>query len=161
MKKLFCLIIVVMLASVAMYGCNNGTDKQPANPTAAPTAQATATPEPPATQAPTDEPSSAIVYKSEDCFGNFGYQYYVCGATSDYAFSMDNGGTEVTWTVFILDEEFPDSLRYIPQAYTPSLTESGTLHITAGQYVYILCSVNTNTASEPANGATITVTPQA
>ncbi|MCD8126646.1 MAG: hypothetical protein LUD82_03955 [Clostridiales bacterium] len=63
--------------------------------------------------------------------------------TGSYAFTVANAdGAEVTWEVYVLEEAFEDATRYIPQAYDPCLTESGTLTLTAGSQVYCICSVN-------------------
>ncbi|MCC8064195.1 MAG: hypothetical protein LIO70_03790 [Clostridiales bacterium] len=60
-----------------------------------------------------------------------------------YAFTVSNAdGAEVTWEVYVLKEPFEDATRYIPQAYDPCLTESGTLTLTADSQVYCICSVN-------------------
>lgn len=61
-----------------------------------------------------------------------------------YAFAVSNAEAyaEVTWEVYVLEEAFEDGIRYLPQAYAPCLTESGTLTLTARSQVYCVCSVN-------------------
>ncbi|MCD8085052.1 MAG: hypothetical protein LUF28_01765 [Clostridiales bacterium] len=50
-----------------------------------------------------------------------------------YSFTVSNAaGQTVTWEVYVLEEPFEDATRYIPQAYEPCLTGSGTLSLTAG-----------------------------
>ena len=79
--------------------------------------------------------------------GSNGYVYYVCEETGRYEFtSMESEG--VTWLVYILDEEFDDGLRYIPQVYDATLEGDGQIDIKAGQHIYIYCSCNGFTGEE-------------
>ena len=71
---------------------------------------------------------------------------------------MDNAGTEADWQIFVLDDKFADALRYLPQAYEPVLTESGTINVVAGQYVYAYCTVNGFTSDAPVEGSAVTFT---
>ena len=50
-----------------------------------------------------------------------------------------------------LDEEFQDALRYISQAYEPAAIDDAMIHVTEGQWIYIHCSDNSFTTSEPSD----------
>ena len=105
-----------------------------------------------------DKSLNTLTIKSEDCFKEYGFSAFVAGCDAEYKVEMKPAGTDVKWEVYVLDDKFTDALRYIPQAYEPSLTESGTISVKQHQYVYVYCSVNTYTSDTPAVGAVITFT---
>ncbi len=59
--------------------------------------------------------------------------------------------SDVTLEIYVLDEEFQDALRYIPQAYEPAAIDDAMIHVTEGQWIYIHCSDNSFTTSEPSD----------
>lgn len=62
------------------------------------------------------------------------------------------GNPDITLEIYVLDEEFQDALRYIPQAYEPSAIDDAIISVDEGQWVYIYCSDNSYTTSEPSEG---------
>ena len=56
----------------------------------------------------------------------------------------------------MLDKEFEDGARYLPQAETPALEGDGTLTIEEGKIIYILCSESGFTADAPSS-ATLSI----
>ncbi len=110
----------------------------------------------------TDTSSEAGVITSEDAFDSC----YAFEATESgtYSFTIQNaeGSEEVTWEIYVLDEAFDESPRYIPQIQEPSLTGAGSLEIASGSWVYCFCSVNsyTNDLDEVTGVSTLTYTIQ-
>ncbi len=94
----------------------------------------------------TDASGAALVIASEDAFD--GCYTFEAEASGTYLFTIENGAgnEDVTWEIYVLEEAFSESTRYIPQAYEPSLTGEGSLEITAGSWVYCFCSVNAYTS---------------
>lgn len=109
----------------------------------------------------TSEPTTAapvpVTVKAEDGFETDGYVHFVCSESSRYVFDTQNSDG-VEWSVFILDDAFPESEKYIKNNYTADLKGAGSLNIEAGQYIYIYCSVNSGTATEPNTEAVYTFT---
>ena len=94
----------------------------------------------------------ATTIKAEDVYDQHGFGSEVCAETGTYRFWAENSDG-VEWTVYVLDEEFTDGVRYIPQANEAALTGDGTLELQAGQYVYVQCSANDLTGAEAPAGA--------
>lgn len=107
-------------------------------------------------------PEGQIKYavRSEDSFENSGFTYWVCDAAGSYRIEAVGGAESVTWKTFVLDEEFADADRYIPQANECALEGSGTLELEAGQYVYAMCSANDFTGERTYGGAYIVMVDQ-
>lgn len=91
--------------------------------------------------------SEPCVVTAADGFDNAGVTGFLCDATATYAFKASSADTK--WSVFVLDQEFNDGARYLPQAETPALEGDGTLTIEAGKIIYILCSESAFSADEP------------
>lgn len=98
--------------------------------------------------------SEPFVITAKEGFDNFGITALICDATETYSFTASDENT--TWSVFVLDKEFADGARYLPQAETPALEGDGTLEIEAGKYIYILCSEN-SFSGETASDATLSI----
>lgn len=99
---------------------------------------------------------SALTVRSEDCYEGYGFYMFVAGEDSEYTVEMNDGGVGVTWEVYLLPDKFEDALRYIPNSYSPVLTESGVMSVQKNQYIYVRCSVCSFTSDTPARGATVT-----
>ena len=99
-----------------------------------------------------NEPITVTV---SDGFNNAGYTGRICGATATYTFRSST--PDVTWSVYVLDEAFPDILRYLSQANTPALEGDGSLEIEEGKFVYIYCSENGFTSTDAPSDATLTI----
>lgn len=102
--------------------------------------------------------SEPVTVKVADGYENAGFTMYVCEETGTYEFfTEDPKETGVEWEVYLLDEEFDDAVRYIPQAYEKvSLKDDRYLDIKEGQYVYVYCSENAFTGGDADNEATYT-----
>lgn len=94
-----------------------------------------------------DEPTFATV---EDGFDNDGFTYFECKETGKYQFEKKDSD-DVTWTVYVLNEQFDDAPRFIPQVFDKAVEDDGSIDIKEGQYVYIQCSENAFTADDNKN----------
>ena len=90
--------------------------------------------------------------KAADVFDQHGFGIAKCTESGNYRFWAENSDG-VEWTVFVLDEEFEDGLRYINQAYEASLVGDGNLELQKGQFIYVQCSANDLTGVEAPEGA--------
>lgn len=165
MKKIAALITVLAMILILFSACT-AEDTHPAAPvitdtttasTAATTevsttaAATTAAPETTTTAATTAAPETStsesveeisFTVLPEDGFDDAGFTMYPCETTGVYRFDCLDCGDDVKWTIYVLDEEFEEAVRYIPQAEEPALEGSGKIAIEEGQYIYIQCNVN-------------------
>jgi len=97
----------------------------------------------------TEEAFSLRIMASEG-FDNCGFTHFICPQTAGYSF-ISSGNEEITWTVYVLDEEFEGAARYISHGpyHEPVLNDNGTLQLEEGKYIYIQCSVNGFTTDTP------------
>ena len=150
MKKLFAIAICIVLAVTCIF-CLNACGKQESA-------------ESPQTEETTEAVvsnarlmiinSEPFVITAKDGFENFGVTELICDATETYSFTASDENT--TWKVFVLNEEFTDGARYLPQAEQPALEGNGTLKIEEGKYIYILCSESSFTG-DAATDATLSI----
>ena len=65
-----------------------------------------------------------------------------------YEFECEPSDKKAYWDIYVLDEPFEDALRYLSNAYTPTLKatdDSKKIKLKKGQYVYGVCSENSFT----------------
>ena len=82
---------------------------------------------------------------NEDGFDQAGYVEIPTEKLGRYYFKANEASKNgnVTWTVYVMDEKFEDSYRYIPQAVEgASLEGDGYLDLEPGKYIYLYCSEN-------------------
>lgn len=91
-----------------------------------------------------------LIYAA-DLFDGYGYYHTRCDKTGTYQFAPVNSDG-ITWEIYVLDEEFNDAERFIPQVYPCLLENSGSLHINEGQWIYIYCPCNSWTMEEAPEG---------
>ena len=72
---------------------------------------------------------------------NFSMRFRCGQYDGEYIFTSENSEA-VEWSIYILDEAFDDSLKYIKQVSEPVLRGDGTIFIDKGKYVYVYCSAN-------------------
>lgn len=126
MKKALVIILSVLML-VAFAACNSSASK------------------------PAEE-AEVTTIKAADVFDQHGFGVAECTESGSYRFWAENSDG-VEWTVYVLDEEFEDGVRYISQAYEASLVGDGNLELKEGQFVYIQCSANDLTGVEAPDGA--------
>ncbi len=93
----------------------------------------------------------ASTVQAAELYSGSGFCHQLCAESGYYRFSAVNS-QGVTWQVFILDEEFHDAERYIPQAYEKVLEGSGVIHIDEGKLIYVYCSCNAWTGAKAPEG---------
>ncbi len=102
-------------------------------------------------QAPEGEPLHVV--KPTDAYYMYGYVHFLCEQTGTYRFEVV-GDRNLQWQVYILDSEFPDAERYIPQVYDMKLEGSGEISVNQGEYIYVYCNANSWTCLDaPENSA--------
>lgn len=80
---------------------------------------------------------------------------YSFQAHQDASYTVTREG-EDDWNVYVLNQEFEDALRYLPQANESVVTNEGSFQVKAGQFVYCLSDVNSFTADEaPERGTSV------
>lgn len=88
--------------------------------------------------------SDVIDVDAADFWDDGGYFFE---AEQDAGYTVSRDGAE-DWEVYVLDEEFEDALRYLPQANEPVVTNEGSFQVKQGQFVYCLTSLNAFTTDE-------------
>ena len=139
MKKIFALMLACVMAA-ALFACYANGNK-------------------PFETAETEEEKILAIIEAKDCFEDAGFVELVAGTKepSEYTFtSEDSDATE--WWVYILDQVFDDSFRYIKQIAEPVLVGNGTVFVDAGQYIYVYCSANEFTTGVVDENAKLNVT---
>ncbi len=98
----------------------------------------------PGEKAPFSPVTETIVISNENGYDQAGFTelHFNKGAAVTFTESEESRNGSVEWNVYVMDEKFTDSFRYIPQAASPILTGSGTATVRPGQYVYVGCSEN-------------------
>ncbi len=88
---------------------------------------------------------------------------FVTEEAGKYSFEAANaeGFEDLSWDVYILDEEFQESTRYLPQAYETNLTvgdgDVDELLVEADQFVYCVCSLNSFTGDKTVGASKLAV----
>ena len=184
-RGIIVLLCISMLALCAACGSANAKSPAPADSASSSQADPDGVPstfvstgssspdEEPESSIPTSSLSpSATMVQSQDCFDSpYCYRpqedgtYHFSAVTADEFQGKDaNYGSDViTWTVYVLSEEFTDGWRYLNQACQPAIQDLNSavdIPLKAGEYVYCVCSLNGFTASPaPDNSGTLTITP--
>ena len=97
-----------------------------------------------------------VTIEAAPLFEGYGYYHWQCTASGVYTFLPANSDG-VTWEVYLLDEEFTDAERYIPQTTEKVLEGEGSLEIAAGKWIYVYCPCNSWTCLEAPSGCSMTV----
>jgi hypothetical protein len=83
---------------------------------------------------------------------------YQAVCTTDDSFDLSSLNCymeQVEWTFYVLEEEFGEPARYLPQAYDSVLTGDGSFTVKKGQYVYCVSDINGFTAEEIPEGVSV------
>lgn len=97
------------------------------------------------------KPAERFTVMAADNYEGYGFAHTQCKETGTYSFAPVNSDG-VTWQVYILDEEFHDAERFIPQAYSLALEGAGTVEVKEGDWIYIYSSCNVWNMIEPPEG---------
>lgn len=92
---------------------------------------------------------------NEDVFekGYYSTQYNDFSSADIYFESNNEPDSDIEWRVYITDEEVgPDEMEEL-LSQQPVAVNSGSSHIVNGQWIYIICNINSETADEPAESS--------
>lgn len=148
MKRQGSFLLALCLALALLTGCQSDN-----KPETLPSESASSSVETEPTEAPEGEESSegdCFLVDAADLFGAGGWFHFQMPKTGAVRLEEENFDYdgEAGWTYYVLEEEFEDALRYLPQANEETQPQEGTLTVEEGQWVYCQCSVNSFTESE-------------
>lgn len=95
--------------------------------------------------------SGPVLVFASDFYDRYGFAHRRCDRSGTYRFTPVNSDG-VIWEVYILDAEFNDAERFIPQAYPLALEGEGTLQVNEGDWIYVYCPCNTWTTRTAPDG---------
>ena len=93
---------------------------------------------------------TTITVTAKDGFDNRGFTTFVCQESGTYTFKSDT--KKITWKAYVMDEQFDDAVRYIPQAADSTIEANSDIDLADGQYVYVECSSNAYTDDKAKDG---------
>ena len=141
-KGLAALLCLALLTGCTRFNVNVQTSKtEPEQPAASLSADAEGESSAPVSAA---EASGALELDAADLWQEGGYSFQ---ARRDATYTLTRDG-EAEWEVYVLDGEFEDALRYLPQAAEPVAVNEGSFSVKLGQMVYCLCDWNSFTEDE-------------
>ena len=163
MKKLLqfaALALVVMTFAAMLCACNSTAGTTGGDPIVDVDAslQPNVTADPNMTPAPAEtSPYKGKLFTCAQCFDNRGFAYFACDRSGDYSFKINGGETNAKWVVYVFDAEYADPTRILALSVNSALTTDGTIAISAGQFVYVMCDTNCDTASSPVQDSSISI----
>ena len=113
--------------------------------------------EPVQNQKPTDGSMLIGEISPEENWAEYGYAKILAPKTGLYNFEPVNS-EGIDWEVYVLDEEFTDAERYIPQVYDPVVVGQGAANIEEGKIIYLYSSANSWTMIETPEGCVCRIT---
>lgn len=189
MKKLISLLLSLALCLCVFSGCDTASNPPSGSSSSAPEASDVSAPEASSeesqpdesqpdtpdesqAEAPDDEPAAAPSFTVDAADAFEGAYCFTAAEGGTYTFSCANAEeySEDTWTVIVLEEEFDDAIRYLPQAMSGDPAPDGFMltvsdgsdlsaPIEEGNYVYCISSLNAWTVGEPVeNVSSLTIT---
>ena len=90
---------------------------------------------------------------NEDIFEKGYYELYFDTFTSGVADIASNNEPEsgIEWKVYISDIQLTEEEIYALEETEPVAINKGTAEIVRGQWIYVLCNINSNTSESPSN----------
>ena len=149
------ILIYILIAGIifTLPACSNGTDTK-----ASASAASTRSSNFKAPDMPDDmdhEPPQGLTFdiSNKDIFekGYYAVQFNsFAGAYFSWS-SKNNSGSDIEWRVYLSDKELPeDEIKELSKT-KPLAVNEGSDSIREGQWIYVLCSINKETASAPVN----------
>lgn len=99
-----------------------------------------------------EPPTSILVeLRNEDIFekGYYEYEYTVFSSGVAYIVSENDSESGTEWKVYISDTRLSEEEIYALEETEPVAINKGETRITRGQWIYILCNVNSQTSEAP------------
>lgn len=91
------------------------------------------------------------VVRASELSAGYGFCHQLCDESGLYRFT-EISSPNVKWQVYILDKEFTDAERFIPQVYTCALEGNGVIRLEKGMWIYVYCPCNQWTGTEAPEG---------
>lgn len=99
------------------------------------------------------EPPTAILAElsNADIFekGYFEYCFDIFSTGVTYIGSNNEPASGIEWKVYISDIRLSEEEIYALEETEPAAVNAGTIKITHGQWIYVLCNINASTADAP------------
>ena len=147
------ILIYILIAGIlfTLSACSNGTETK-----ASSSAKTTRSSNFKAPDMPDDmdhEPPQGLTFdiSNKDIFEKGYYAVKFDTFTSAYFFwsSKNNSGSDIEWSVYLSDKELSeDEIKELSKT-KPLAVNEGSDAIREGQWIYVLCSINKETASAP------------
>lgn len=103
------------------------------------------------------EDIGSMTVLSEQVFKDGGLAFFCVPCDAVYTVTVDKGDTEADWKVFVLDDKFMGDVSALLSDNAPALEGEGSVSVTAGQYLYLYCTVNCTNAADIVEGSAVTV----
>lgn len=154
-KKHIMLYILIAGIIFTLPACSKGTDTRV--PTSATSTRSSNFKAPDMPDDPDHEPPQGMGFdiSNEDIFEKGYYAVQYDSFTSAYFFwsSTNNSGSAIEWSVYLSDTELTeDEIKELSKT-KPLAVNEGSDSIYEGQWIYVLCSVNKETAKAPVDSA--------
>ena len=147
------ILIYILIAGLVftLPACSNVTDNQV--PTSAASTRSSNFKAPDMPDDLDHEPPQGMGFdiSNEDIFEKGYYAVQYNSFTSAYFFwsSANNSGSDIEWSVYLSDKELTeDEIKELSKT-KPLAVNEGSDSIQEGQWIYVLCSINKETASAP------------
>ena len=106
---------------------------------------------------PDNEPPQGMGFtiSNEDVFekGYYSVQFDSFSGAYFFCSTKDNSGSDIKWSLYLSDKELSeDEIKELSKT-EPLLVNEGSDSIREGQWIYVLCNINKDTASSPVNSA--------
>ena len=150
-KKYILICFLIAGIILTLSACSNGTDTQV--PTSATSTRSSNFKAPDMPDDMDHEPPQGMGFdiSNEDIFekGYYAVQYDSFSGAYFAWSSTNKSGSDIEWSVYLSDKELSeDEIKELSKT-KPLAVNEGSDAISEGQWIYVLCSINKETASAP------------
>ena len=147
------ILIFMLIAGIifTLSACSNGNATQVPTPATSTKSSNFKAPDMPDNMEQEPPQGMGFDISNEDIFEKGYYAVQYDSFTSAYFFwsSTNNSGSDIEWSVYLTDEELSeDEVKELSKTKPLAINE-GSDSIREGQWIYVLCSINKETASAP------------
>lgn len=107
------------------------------------------------------EPPTGILVDimNEDIFetGYYAYHFDIFSSAVAYINSDNDAESDTEWKIYVSDKELTEAEIYALEDTEPAIVNTGEVNIYSDQWIYILCNINSKTATAP-SGSHINIT---
>ena len=150
-KKHILIYILIAAAVFVLSACSNGTDTQVSTTAASTRSSNFKAPDFPENMEHEPPQGMGFDISNEDIFekGYYAVQYDSFEGAYLYWSTKNNSGSDIEWSVYLSDKELSeDEIKELAKTKSLGVNE-GSDSIREGQWIYVLCSINKETASAP------------